>query len=204
VAKNSTLEQQPLPEIFIPYSQGLLPLSAYFVVRTVGDPSSFGGPIRNAVQMADRNQAVSDIQTLEEVLAQSSAPQRFRMLILAIFAGLALVLAAVGVFGVMASSVNQRQHELGVRLALGATTGDILVLVVGQGMLITAIGLGIGTAGAAVLTRLLSYFLYEVNPTDPATFAVSLVLITGAALLACYVPARRAARVDPLLALRNE
>jgi ABC-type antimicrobial peptide transport system permease subunit len=204
MAKNSALEEQPWPEIFVPYPQALLPLSANFVLRTEGNPSAFAGLLRNAVQAVDRNQSVAEIQTLDEVIATSSAPQWFRMLVLGLFALLALVLAAVGVFGVMAYSVSQRTHEMGVRVALGARPRDILLLAVGQGMVVAAIGLGVGIVGSAGLTHFLSGFLYDVKPTDFTTFMTAVALLTGTALLACYLPARRAARVDPLVALRDE
>jgi putative ABC transport system permease protein len=126
------------------------------------------------------------------------------MLVLGLFALLALVLAAVGVFGVMAYSVSQRTHEMGVRVALGAKPRDILLLAVGQGMVVAAIGLGVGIVGSAGLTHFLSGFLYDVKPTDFTTFMTAVALLTGTALLACYLPARRAARVDPLVALRDE
>jgi predicted permease len=204
IAKNSTLEQEPWPEIFVPYPQALLPLSANFVLRTEGNPSAFAGLLRDAVQAVDRNQSVSNIQTLDEVLAASFAPQWFRMLVLGLFALLALMLAAIGVFGVMAYSVSQRTHEIGVRVALGAKPRDILSLAVGQGMTVASIGLGVGIIGSASLTHFLSGFLYNVKPTDLLTFITAVGLLTGTALLACYLPARKAARVDPLAALRDE
>jgi putative ABC transport system permease protein len=203
-ARNSTLDQLPWPEIFVPYPQALLPLSATFVLRTDGDPAMLAGAVRKAVEAADRNQAVSSVQTLREIMQTSTAPQRFRALLLGLFAVLAVVLAAIGVFGVMAYSVSQRTHEIGVRVAVGARPGNILALAIGQGMFIAAIGLGIGLAGAASLTRFLSSFLYDVKPTDFLTFVSALILLTATVLLACYIPARRAARVDPLVALRNE
>jgi predicted permease len=204
IAKNSTLEQEPWPEIFVPYPQALLPLSANFVLRTEGNPSAFPGLLRDAVQAVDRNQSVANIQTLDEVIASSTAPQWFRMLVLGLFALLALMLAAIGVFGVMAYSVSQRTHEIGVRVALGAKPGDILSLAVGQGMAVASIGLGVGIIGSASLTHFLSGFLYDVKPTDLLTFITAVGLLTGTALLACYLPARKAARVDPLVALRDE
>jgi putative ABC transport system permease protein len=126
------------------------------------------------------------------------------MLVLGLFALLALMLAAIGVFGVMAYSVSQRTHEIGVRVALGAKPGDILSLAVGQGMAVASIGLGVGIIGSASLTHFLSGFLYDVKPTDLLTFITAVGLLTGTALLACYLPARKAARVDPLVALRDE
>jgi putative ABC transport system permease protein len=202
--RNSTLEQQPWPEIFVPYPQALLPLSATLVLRTRGDPSELAGLVRKAVQAVDGTQSVSNVETMAALIESFTAPQWFRMLLLTLFALLALVLAAIGVFGVMAYSVSQRTHEIGVRVALGAKPRDIVALAVGQGMLVAAIGLGIGVIGAVSLTRFLSSFLYDVEATDLMTFAAAVLLLTGTALVACYLPARRAAQVDPLVALRNE
>jgi putative ABC transport system permease protein len=203
-ARNSTLEQQPWPEIFIPYPQALLPLSATFVLRTGADPSAFAGPVRQAVQAVDKDQSVSNLQTIDDTMASSTAPQWFRTLLVGLFALLAVALAAIGVFGVMAYAVSQRTREIGIRVALGANPSDILALAVGQGMFVAAIGMAIGILGAVSLTRFLSSFLYDVKPTDLVTFVAAVLLLTGTALLACYIPARRAARVDPLVALRNE
>lgn len=189
---------------FVPYSQALLPLSANFVLRTDGNPSAFAALVRKAVQAVDRNQAVSNIQTFNELIAAARAPQWFRMLVLGLFAVLALVLAAVGVFGVMAYSVSQRVHEIGVRVALGAKPRDVLLLTISQAMSVATIGLAMGLVGSLGLTHFLTSFLYGVKPTDFATFVIACALLSATALLACYLPARRAARVDPLIALRNE
>jgi predicted permease len=202
--RNGALEQEPLPELFVPYSQTVLPMFATFVLRTETDPAALAGSVRKAVEAVDKDQSLSNIQPFADVIDASTSPQWFRTLLLGLFAVLAVALAAVGVFGVMAYTVSQRTHEIGVRVALGAQPGDILSLALGQGMVVAAIGLVIGIAGAAGLTRLLSGFLYDVKPTDLTTFAAAVVLLTGTALLACYIPARRAARVDPVIALRNE
>jgi putative ABC transport system permease protein len=201
---NSTLEQQTWPEIFVPYPQALLPLFATLVLRTDGNPLALAGPLRKAVQAVDRNQSVSNIQSMDEVIESSTAPQWFRTLLLGLFALLALVLAGIGVYGVMAYTVSQRSREIGIRVALGAQPKNILVLTLTQGMFVTVAGLVVGVVGAMSLTRFLSSFLYDVKPTDLTTFLAALVLLAGTALFACYVPARRAARVDPLAALRNE
>ncbi len=202
--KNSTLEQKPWPEIFVPYPQALLPLHATLVLRTDGDPSALAALVRKSVQVVDRNQSISNVQTLNELIASSTAPQSFRTLLLGLFALLALVLAGIGVFGVMVYSVTQRTHEIGTRIALGAQRRDILLLVIGQGMFLALIGLGIGVVCALSLTRFLSSFLYDITTTDLLTFATALLILTGATLLACYIPARRAMRVDPMVALRYE
>lgn len=202
--RNGSLEQEPLPEMFVPYSQAVLPLFATFMLRTEADPAALANSVRKAVEAVDKDQSLSNIEPLKDVIDASTSPQWLRTLLLGLFALLAVALAAVGVFGVMAYTVSQRTHEIGVRVALGAQPGDILSLAVGQGMVVAGIGLVIGIAGAVGLTRLLSGFLYGVKPTDLMTFAAAVVLLTATALLACYIPARRAARVDPLIALRNE
>jgi len=204
LTKNSALEDQSWPEVFVPYSQALLPLSANFVLRTEGNPSAFADLVRKAVQAADRNQAVSNIQTFNELIAAAKAPRWFRMLVLGLFAALALVLAAVGVFGVMAYSVSQRVREIGVRVALGAKPRDVFLLTISQAMSVATIGLSIGLLGSLGLTHFLTRFLYGVKPTDFATFVIACALLTATALLACYLPARRAARVDPVVALKHE
>jgi putative ABC transport system permease protein len=141
---------------------------------------------------------------MEQVRSAAVAMRQFNMTLLSIFAALALVLAAIGMYGVTTYSVTQRTHEIGVRMALGAKHGDILRLVLGQGMLLAGIGVGLGTAGALVLTRLLESYLYGVRPTDPIAFSSTALLLVTVAILASYIPARRAMKVDPLIALRNE
>jgi putative ABC transport system permease protein len=173
-------------------------------VRTVGDPLKLAGLVKQAVWSVNKDQPVSHIQTMEQVLAESVAEPRIYTLLMGVFAALALGLASVGIYGVVSYSVSQRTHEVGVRLALGAKRVDVLRLVVGQGMLLTGIGLGMGLVGALALTRFLSSFLYAVRPTDPITFAAVALALAGVALLATYIPARRAMKVDPMVALRYE
>src|SRR5439155_10539932 len=155
------------------------------------------------VASVDNNQPVSEIMTMDEVLANSVAPRRFRALLLGLFAALALLLAVIGIYGVIAYSCSLRTSEFGIRIALGAKESDILKLVVRQGFGLTIIGLGAGIAGAIGLTRYLSSLLYEVKPTDPMTFVLVSAILAGVALFASCIPARRAMRVDPMVALRR-
>jgi putative ABC transport system permease protein len=174
------------------------------VVRSSGDPIILTGAIREVVQSLDKDQPIANVQTMEQVVAGSVAQPRFRTVLLGVFALLALVLAAIGIYGVMSYAVTQRTHEIGIRMALGAQPRSVLGLVVGQGVKLALAGVGIGLAGAWGLTRLISTLLFEVTATDPVTFAAVALVLAGVALLACYLPARRAARIDPMLALRNE
>jgi putative ABC transport system permease protein len=152
----------------------------------------------------DKDQPVSDISSMEEIVSDSVARQRFSMLLLGVFAGLALVLAAVGIYGVMSYSVAQQTREIGIRMALGAQRSDVLKMTVGQGLRLVLTGVAIGLATAFVLTRVMATLLFGVSPTDPLTFiGISIVLI-GVALLASYIPALRATRVDPMFALRYQ
>jgi putative ABC transport system permease protein len=174
------------------------------VVRADGNPAALSGAIRSEVLAIDKEQPVSRIRPLEQVVSESVAKQRFLMLLLGIFASVALVLAAVGLYGVMSYSVNQRTHEIGIRAALGAQRKDVLKLVVGQGMVLALTGAGLGLAASFALTRLMASLLFGVSATDPLTFAGIALLLTIVALLACYIPARRAMKVDPMIALRYE
>ncbi|HEY6444653.1 MAG TPA: ABC transporter permease [Candidatus Acidoferrales bacterium] len=202
-ARNSALDQEPLPELFTPDVQHPFFIMT-FAVRSKGDPRGLAGGVRQAILSVDKDQPVSELQTMDDLLASSVAPQRFRMLLVGLFALLALALAAVGVYGVMAYSVRQRTHEIGVRIALGAQRRDVMKLLLGEGAFLAVVGAGSGIAGAFCLTRFFSSLLFSVKPTDPVTFlSVSMVLVS-VVLLASYIPARRATRVDPMVALRHE
>jgi putative ABC transport system permease protein len=174
------------------------------VVRASSPPAALERPVREAIWLVDKERPIYGVATMDQVIAESVAQRRFAMLLLAAFAGLALLLALVGIYGVMAYSVTERTHEIGIRSALGATRRQILELVLGQAMVFTAAGIGLGLLGAAALTRLLATLLFEVKPIDAVTFASVAVLLAFVALLACLIPARRAARVDPMVALRYE
>lgn len=201
--RGSALEQEPGPEIFVPYPQQPS-FSMTFVLRTDLNPQTLAGAVRRAVENVDKNQPLSETRTVDEVVANSVAPRRFRMLLIGQFALLALALAAVGIYGVVAYSCSRRTHEFAIRLALGAERRDILKLVVRQGLLLALSGVGIGVLGAFALTRFIASLLYGVKPTDPRTFVGVSLLLIAVALLASYLPARRATKVDPIVALRYE
>jgi putative ABC transport system permease protein len=160
--------------------------------------------LRQAVLSVDAQQPIASVKSMEEVLSASIGRWRFSMFLLGIFGALSLLLAGVGTYGVISYSVSQRTHEIGIRMALGAKRGDVLKLVVRQGMLLSLIGIGVGLAGAFALMRYLSSLLFGVKPTDPATFAAVSLMLAAVALIACYIPARRATKVDPMVALRYE
>jgi putative ABC transport system permease protein len=174
------------------------------VVRTTGDPLAMTTAIRSAVQSIDRDQPLANVRSMEQILASSVAEPRFRTMLLSAFAMLALALAGVGIYGVMSYSVARRTHEIGIRMALGARPNDTLKLVVGHGMALALIGVTVGLGGAFGLTRLLSSLLFGISPTDPFTFGGIALLLIGVAGVACYIPARRATKVDPMQALRCE
>ena len=174
------------------------------VVRTDSDPQNMIAAVKNEILAVDKDQAAYSVATMEQLLSDSISLRKFSMLLLLIFAALALTLAGVGVYGVMAYAVTQRTHEIGIRMALGAQTGDVLRLVVGQGLKLAVVGIGLGLVGAFALTRLMSSLLFGVSTTDPLTFAGVSVLLSAVALLACYIPARRAMKVNPMVALRYE
>jgi putative ABC transport system permease protein len=201
--KQSGLDIETRPEMFWPYYQ--LPVSfTTLVIRTGGSPEAMTSSVRGAMQEIDSDLPLYNIKPVNDVIAESVAPRRLNMLLLGIFGGLALVLAAIGLYGVISYSVSQRTREIGLRMALGASHTSVLRLVVGQGLVLTLIGVAIGVIASLFLTRLMSSLLFGVSATDPLTFVAISTLLFGVATAASLVPARRAMKVDPMVALRYE
>jgi putative ABC transport system permease protein len=197
-------------QFYLPFIQvpdpflSVLATNVTLLARTQVDPMSMAGAIKKEVLAVDKDQPVNNVRTMEQILSASISQQRFSMLLLSIFAGVALMLAAVGIYGVMSYAVAQRTHEIGIRMALGASRSDVVRLVVGHGLVLTAAGITLGLLCAFFLTQLMSSLLFGVSATDPLTFAGLALILTGVALGASYVPARRATKVDPMIALRHE
>jgi putative ABC transport system permease protein len=199
-AKTSGLDQENDAQIYVPHPQEPWSFMT-LVVRTAGDPASLAPAVRREVLAVDKEQPLFNVQTMEEAVSKTMATRRVSVIVFSFFAGTALLLAAIGIYGVMAYSVSQRTQEIGIRMALGAQTGDVLRMVVRQGMTLTLIGVVAGLGGALALTRILANLLFGVGATDPATFTAISLLLTFVALLACYLPARRAAKLNPVIAL---
>ena len=174
------------------------------IIKAVGDPNVLLASAREQVKAVDTDQPIYNIRSMNEIRAESVAPERLNLTLMSIFAGIALVLAIVGIYGVMSYSVTQRTHEIGIRMAIGAQPRDVFSMVMRQGMILALIGVAFGLVGAFGLTRLMATMLFDIKPTDPATFAFIAILLTGVALLACYIPGRRATKVDPVVSLRYE
>jgi putative ABC transport system permease protein len=204
--KQSLASEAPT-EMYVPYRQAIKELPVFnlsLVLRTSGDPRTLSASLISAVHEIDPNQPVVKIRTMEENLSASVAQPRFRTVLLAILAGLALLIAAVGIYGVIAFSVSQRTREIGTRMALGSTPGQIFQLVIGDGLRLTAIGIVIGLVAGIGFARVLSSFLFQIGLVEPLSMTAVVLLLAGVALVACYIPARRATRVDPTVALRCE
>jgi putative ABC transport system permease protein len=201
--KQYVLDRKDPMQIYLPEAQ--YPTSFMsLVVRTSVDPKTMIAAVRNEIHAVDKDQAIYNVTTLDQLLADSISLRRFSMILLIIFAAVALTLAAVGIYGVISYSVTQRTHEIGIRMALGASRRDIIKLVVGQGMMLTLAGVGVGLVASFALTRVLESLLFAVSETDPTTFILIPATLTIVALGACAVPARRATKVDPMIALRYE
>jgi putative ABC transport system permease protein len=210
--KQQGLDSPVPPMVFVPVPQmpdKLLAIvrtftSANFTIRTTVAPLSLREAVKHEIAQLDPTLSLSDFASMEEVTARSIAPQRFNMLLVGLFAGLGLLLAAVGIYGVISYVVTQRTNEIGLRIALGAQATDVIRLILGRGLALAFSGVVLGIVAAFILTRLMKNFLYSVSATDPVTFVFISLLLVGVALLACYLPARRAAKTDPMVALRYE
>jgi putative ABC transport system permease protein len=202
--KHVGLDAEVNEEVYAAYAQVPFWTDMNLIVKTSGDPASVAGPIRTEVANLDRNVPIGKVRTMEAVVAESVAQPRFRTLLLTLFGIVASLLATVGIYGVMSYAVTQRTHEIGIRMALGAQIGQVRRLIVGHGFILALIGVAGGVLGAFVLTRLLATLLFGVTPTDVRTYAAVSIGLIAAALIACYVPAHRAGKVDPLVALRAE
>jgi putative ABC transport system permease protein len=208
--KHLSLDGEPAPHVYLPIHQthedGVVWLTntQYWLLRTTVDPLTLSAAVRREIQAVDREAPTSNIRTMEQYLAASVAPRRFNLWLLTVFAGAALLLAGTGLYGVISYGVAQRRHEIGIRLALGARGSDVLKLVIGQGMALALVGVALGLPAALALTQLMKNLLFGVSATDPLTFLVIAVLLASVALLACWIPALRATKVDPLIALRCE
>jgi putative ABC transport system permease protein len=199
--RNNGLAQDTQAQLYLPFQQ--LPWgNMNLLVRTAVEPSSLISAVRAQISSVDPDQPVTNIQTVDQLMDSSRAQPRFTMLLLGVFSAAALALAVIGIYGVLAYSVTQRRQELGIRLALGAERGNILGLVVRQGLMLTGVGIAVGLVAALFLTRLMSSLLYKVGALDLATFALTPLAFLAIALLASYLPALRATKVNPVEALR--
>jgi putative ABC transport system permease protein len=202
--KTDGLEAESGAQIYVPHAQDPGWNFMALVVRTASDPAAFAATLRREVRALDKDQPIYNVRTMDDVVANSLGTRRVSMQLFAVFACAALLLAAIGIYGVMAYSVTQRTQEIGIRMALGAQKSDVLGLVIRQGMTLTIIGVVVGLVGAFALTRLIASLLFGVAATDPLTFVAIPLLLLFVALVACYLPARRAARLDPIKALASQ
>jgi putative ABC transport system permease protein len=203
--KNEGLSAEEAPAMYCPFTQEPFDIRMMtLVLRTEGAPESLVPAVRREVNSIDPELALADIKTMEQLMSESLGRSRYQGVLLGIFAVVALTLAAVGIYGVIAYAVSQRTREIGIRIALGAQKRDILKLIVRQGMILSVIGVAVGVGASLALTRFLSSLLFGVSSTDPLTFTSVVLLLIGVALMACFIPARRATKVDPMVALRAE
>lgn len=205
--KHRGLEDDIRPELYLPHAQAFYNSSSipsYLIVRTANDPLRLASAARQTIQLIDPNLPTADIRTMQARIDELIVQRRLRMVLLTTYAGLALLLAAVGIYGVLSHFVAQHTTEIGVRLALGAQVDDVLRFVVQRGMRLTLVGIGLGLLASSALTGLMKALLFGVSATDPLTFGVIASLLLVVAFVACFIPARRATKVDPLTALRSE
>jgi predicted permease len=201
--KSDGFEAPSVPHIYVALGQ-FAPVNAVVFLRSTTDVEHLGEAVRHDVESVDPNVPVHSVSSMDQIIARSVADRRFALELLGVFATVALLLAAIGIYGVMAYSFSQRAHEVGIRIALGAQHLDILRMALGEGMRTVVIGLVSGVAGAAMMTRFFRSMLFAIPPTDPITFVSVSAILAAVALFACYIPAKRATRVDPLVALREE
>jgi putative ABC transport system permease protein len=202
--KNYGVDQESRVEVYLPYAQNPAGSALTIVARTSADPGGLAAGLRLALRAADPLIPAYSLRTLSELVAERTAQRRLAVLLISVFAGLALLLAAIGIYGVMSYAVAQRTSEIGIRMALGAEREQILGLVLRRGALMATAGVAVGLVAALALARLLTSLLFQTSASDPPTFSLVPLLLLGVAVLACYLPARRATRVDPLVALRCE
>jgi ABC-type antimicrobial peptide transport system permease subunit len=201
--KTGSLEEPFSPHIYASIWQSGVKIMSIFV-RTASSADMLAEPLRREVQAIDPALPVFNVRTMESVVSDSLAARRFAMTLLGFFAGIAMILASIGIYGVMAYFVTQRMREIGIRIALGASRRDVVRLIVGRGVWLTLTGIGVGIVGAALLTRSLQSLIFNVRPLDPLTLFAGATLLLAVALAACFIPALRAMRVDPVLVLRSE
>jgi putative ABC transport system permease protein len=199
-----SLDNEAGQQMYVPYAQDTTWTGMSLVIRSQGEPASLAGTVRNEIHALDKGIPVFNVKTMSDVLAISVGPRRTPMLLLSAFAGVALLLAMIGIYGVTAYHVTQRTQEIGIRMALGAQMSDVVKLILKGGMTLALVGIGVGLAGAFALTRLMSSLLFAVEPTDKTTFVCVSMCLLLTAVIACYLPARKATKVDPLVALRYE
>jgi ABC-type antimicrobial peptide transport system permease subunit len=202
--KQFGLTQDTVAQLYLPLTQSPFGIAGQILVRTAGDPAAFGNVLRTTVHAVDPNQPVENVQTLEDLRSEALAAPRLTATLLGVFAALALLVTLAGIGGVIATSVQQRTKEFGLRMALGARRDSVLLMIVRQGLTLVLIGLAIGVAGALAAGRVLSSYLYQTAPRDPLIFAGFALVFVLAGVVACLIPARRATTVDPLIALRAE
>jgi len=201
--KSDGFEAPSVPHIYVALGQ-FAPINAVVFLRSRSGVEHLGDAVRREVEKVDPNVPVHSISSMDQIIARSMADRRFALDLLGVFAATALVLAAIGIYGVMSYSFSQRTHEVGIRIALGAQRLDILRMALGEGMRIVLIGLTAGLVGTAIMTRFFRAMLFDVRPIDPTTYICVSAILAGVALFACYLPAQRVTRVDPLIALREE